>query len=152
MSSDEITYTENGNNITTTGAVIVDDHTDPMKQNIAVPIIVGVLVAVLLITAVILFIICYRRRQQKRNLASAKATSGVYAETTAPLDDESKVMLKTGNGTEIEQNETKEPLPDTDVTVVNESSPLKEQPPSAVGADPNESQATLVNNDGNSVA
>ena len=46
-----------------------------------------------------------RRKQQKKSLTSAKATSGVYAETTAPLDDESKVMLKTGNGTEVEHND-----------------------------------------------
>ena len=45
------------------------------------------------------------RKQQKKSLTSAKATSGVYAETTAPLDDESKVMLKTGNRTEVEHND-----------------------------------------------
>ena len=51
------------------------------------------------------YIYTKRRKQQKKSLTSAKATSGVYAETTAPLDDESKVMLKTGNGTEVEHND-----------------------------------------------
>ena len=51
------------------------------------------------------YIYIEHRKQQKKSLTSAKATSGVYAETTAPLDDESKVMLKTGNGTEVEHND-----------------------------------------------
>ncbi|KAF6019894.1 hypothetical protein EB796_021784 [Bugula neritina] len=59
-------------------------------------IIVGVLVAVLLITVVVLFIIFRRRRASKKSLKKPTGTSEVYSDTTAPLDEESRVMLKSG--------------------------------------------------------
>ncbi|XP_067933679.1 uncharacterized protein [Watersipora subatra] len=108
-----------------------EDNSSSGLDGSQIGIIVGVLVAALLITAVILFIII-RRRSKKNSPTKATGTSEVYGDTTAPLRDESKGMLKNGEpGSEPIELEKKEPVADGENTT--ESSPLKE-PASATDA------------------